>query len=151
MTLTKIYFPLKNKRILDVGCGKGGVIACALKGAEAVGFDFDEREIDIAKRRAESYNLGNVSISHGDGENIPFKDNYFDLVMAMSVLEHVKDLEGVIKEMVRVTKPGGYCYVTTPNPIFPREGHYKVFYIPYMPKFLWENIFENERFQPGLF
>ncbi|MGD0571534.1 MAG: class I SAM-dependent methyltransferase [Sedimentisphaerales bacterium] len=148
----KEIFPLKNKRILDVGCGKGGVVvACALKGAEAAGFDVDEREIDIAKRRAESYNLGNVSISHGDGEKIPFKDNYFDLVMAMSVLEHVKDLEGVIKEMVRVTKPGGYCYVTVPNPIFPREAHYKVFYIPYMPKYFGKIYLKMRGFNPDFF
>jgi ubiquinone/menaquinone biosynthesis C-methylase UbiE len=148
----KEIFPLQKKRVLDIGCGKGGVvIACALKGAEAVGFDLDERELNLARLRAKSYNLGNVSISNGDAENIPFPDNYFDLVTALSVLEHVNNLEKVIKEMVRVTKPGGCCYVTGPNPISPREGHYKVFYIPYMPKFLGKIYLKMRGFNPDFF
>ena len=148
----KEIVPLKNKRMLDVGCGKGGVvIACALKGAEAVGFDLDERDLNIAKLRAESYGLKNIPIFKGDAANIPFSDNYFDLVTALSVLEHVNNLEKVIKEMVRVTRPGGCCYVTFPNPIFPREGHYKVFYIPYMPKFLGKIYLKMRGFNPDFF
>jgi ubiquinone/menaquinone biosynthesis C-methylase UbiE len=150
--LEKNVLSINKKRVLDIGCGKGGiVIACARKGAEAVGFDLDEREINIARLRAKSYNLGNISIFQGDAVNIPYPDNYFDLVTALSVLEHVKNLERVIKEMVRVTRPNGYCCVTVPNPIFPREGHYKVFYIPYLPKCLGKIYLKTRGFNPDFF
>jgi len=148
----KEVLPLEKKRVLDIGCGKGGVvIACALKGAEVVGFDPDECEVNIAVSRAESYSLENVSIFQGDADNIPFPDNYFDLVTATSVLEHVENLGMVIKEMVRVTKPNGYCCVTIPNPIFPREAHYKIFYIPYLPKYLGKIYLKTRGFNPDFF
>jgi len=135
-SIEKELFPLGGKTILDVGCGKGGVlISCALRGAKAVGFDIDEEEVKIAKLRAKAYGIEhNVSIFIGNAENMPFSDNSFNVVIATSVFEHVKNLKKVIKEMVRVTKLGGFCCTTTPNPLFPREAHYKVFYIPYLPK-----------------
>ncbi len=150
--IEKETFPLGKKRVLDIGCGKGGIaVACAMKGAEVVGFDLDERETNIAKLRAESYSLDNILIFRGNAENIPFPDNHFDLVTAASVLEHVKNLEGVVKEMVRITKPNGYCCVTVPNPIFPREAHYKVFYIPYLPKSLGKIYLKARGFNPDFF
>jgi ubiquinone/menaquinone biosynthesis C-methylase UbiE len=150
--IEKEIFQLKGKRVLDIGCGTGGVvISCALRGANAFGFDADGEELKIAKLRMKSYRVDNISIFKGDGEHIPFPDNSFDLVTATSVLEHVKNLEGVIKEMVRVTKPGGFCCSTTPNPLFPREAHYKVFYVPYLPKSVGKVYLRLRGFNPDFF
>lgn len=150
--IEKKIFQLKGKWVLDVGCGKGGiVISCALRGANTFGFDTDEEELKIAELRAKAYNLDNVSIFKGDAENIPFPDNSFDLVTATSVLEHVKNLEKVIKEMVRVAKTGGFCCTTTPNPLYPREGHYKIFFIPYLPKRLGKIYLRLRGFNPDFF
>jgi len=148
----KRAFQLKGKRVLDIGCGKGGVIiSCALRGANAFGFDTDEDELKIAKMRVKFYGIDNVLIFKGEGEHIPFPDNSFDLITATSVLEHVKNLEMVIKEMVRVTKSGGFCCTTTPNPLFPIEGHYKVFFIPYLPKRLGKIYLRFRGFNPDFF
>ncbi len=145
-------FQLKGKRVLDVGCGKGAVvISCALRGANIVGFDVDEDEIRIARLRVKSYSIDNALVFKGDAENIPFPDNSFDLVTATAVLEHVKNLEKVIKEIARVLRVGGFACITCPNPLFPREGHYKVFWIPYLPKRLGEIYLRIRGFNPDFF
>jgi len=144
--------PLKGKRVLDVGCGKGGVIiSCGLKGAKVIGLDINEDELQIAKLRISSFEVDNVSLVNGIIERIPFEDNSFDLIIASSVLEHLKKFEKAIEEMVRLTKPGGFCITTTPNPLFPREGHYKVKYVPYLPKRFGKLYLKARGFNPDFF
>ena len=58
-------------------------------------------------RRVEHAKLDLISY---DGKDIPFNDNTFDAVISNAVLEHVKDLPGIIKEMARVTKKSGVNY-----------------------------------------
>ena len=151
--IEKENFSLSGKNILDVGCGKGGMlISCALRGAKVVGIDVDEEEIKIAKMRTEACGINdNVSLMVANAENMPFSDNFFDIVLAISVLEHVKNLEKVVKEMVRVTKPGGFCYISIPNSLFPREAHYKVFYIPYLSKKIGKIYLKIRGFNPNFF
>lgn len=50
----------------------------------------------------------------GDIHALPFKDNTIDAILCISVLEHVLDPRQAIKEMYRVLKPGGYCFVYVP-------------------------------------
>jgi SAM-dependent methyltransferase len=151
--IEKTIFPIKGKKILDVGCGKGGIMtACAMRGADVSGFDVDLEEIEFARSWAESLNLSDkISIEMGDGENIPFADNTFDLIICSYVLEHVKNPEKVIREISRVLKPGGFCCASIPNPIFPREGHYKIFWIPFLPKALGRRYLELKGFNPDFF
>lgn len=56
-------------------------------------------------------------------EDLAFKDNTFDIVIMIEVLEHVIDDERVINEIYRVLKPGGKLIVTAPNKLFPFETH----------------------------
>jgi len=48
---------------------------------------------------------------------LPFKNNVFDLVTAIEVLEHIKETQLVISEIYRVLKPKGFVFMTTPTPI----------------------------------
>ena len=50
----------------------------------------------------------------GDGHFLPFKDNTFDAVISEAVLEHVHSPDGVVREIYRVLKPGGYICVAVP-------------------------------------
>lgn len=144
-------FSVRGKKVLDIGCGKGGVVvACANKGADVFGIDPDKNEVEIAKLRNQFYGLNSV-ILEGSAENIPFPDNYFDLTLATSVLEHVKNLDKVIEEMVRVTKKDGFCCTTTPNPFFPREGHYKIFWLPFMPSCIGVWYLKLRKLNPDFF
>ncbi len=145
-------FPVKGKTVMDIGCGKGGVlISCALRGAKVVGFDISEQEIRIAVSRINSAGILNAEVFKGDAERIPFPRNSFDLISITSVLEHVAKVDRVLEEVVRVMRPGGICCITGPNPLFPREGHYKVFYPSYLPKRLGGTYLKIRGYNPEFF
>jgi SAM-dependent methyltransferase len=57
------------------------------------------------------------------GEALPFKSNTFDLVFSNEVIEHVNDDRWSVREMVRVTRPGGHVLVFCPNRLWPFETH----------------------------
>jgi len=70
----------------------------------------------------------------GCGENVPFQDNFFDCVSTFQTLEHVQDLDLVLKEMMRVTKSGGGIHIKCPDYLSTFEGHYLVPWFPLFPK-----------------
>jgi SAM-dependent methyltransferase len=86
-------------RILDVGCGEK-VYAGLFSKAQYVGFDYtaEKRNVDLV----------------ADATRIPFPDSSFDLVICSEVLEHVYRSDLAIAELKRVTKPGGWLYLSTP-------------------------------------
>ncbi|HVV23181.1 MAG TPA: methyltransferase domain-containing protein, partial [Pseudonocardiaceae bacterium] len=59
----------------------------------------------------------------GDGYWLPLRDGAADVCISSNVLEHVPDPEGIIDEMIRVTKPGGIVYVSFTNWFSPWGGH----------------------------
>lgn len=126
-------------KILDVGSGAGGfVVGCRQLGYRAFGVEPDRigagarlTSIQIAARRV----LSNVFTS-AVGEALPFPDDAFDLVTLNQVVEHVPDQLAVLREAVRVLRPGGALYVACPNYLRFYEPHYKVFWLPLLPKSL---------------
>ena len=103
----------------------------AAEGIRIVGVDADAEAIAIcgAKRRtpAAPTCTRRPSICR-------FATAAFDVVYCFSVIEHVASVEATVAEMVRVTRPGGAIYVHTPNAWSWWEGHYKVFWAPFMPR-----------------
>lgn len=93
--------------ILDVGCGDGA-LATTLprRGAKVTGLDPDPRMLEAARTRAEvkSFDLTLVS---GRAEDLPFADQTFDRVVAVTVLCFVPEADRAIAEMARVLRPGG--------------------------------------------
>ena len=96
-------------RLLDLGCGRGGVMerlhehAAALAGVDP---DFDSLRL----RR-----LPGGWVACGRGELLPFADGVFDLVCSSWVLEHLPDPATVFSEVARVLVPGGRVVLLTPN------------------------------------
>jgi SAM-dependent methyltransferase len=70
------------------------------------------------------------------GEQLPFADATFDLVVLDQVIEHVNDQSRVLAEAFRVLKPGGAMYVACPNYLRFYEPHYKIWFFPLLPKLL---------------
>jgi SAM-dependent methyltransferase len=98
-------------RVVEFGCGGGVVLQAAGKlAAEAIGFDIGE--IPIAKANSRP---GKHRAVTADAAHVPLSSNYADIVYSFEVLEHVWDPAAVIREMIRVAKPGGLVYFTTPN------------------------------------
>jgi SAM-dependent methyltransferase len=129
----------ENATILDIGSGVGAfVIACHRRGLCAFGIEPDRigqggsiTAIQIASRRTEHHVFAVAT-----GELLPFSDRSFDLVNMNQVIEHVSDQKAVLREAARVLKPGGAIYVACPNYLRFYEPHYKIFWIPLLPKFL---------------
>lgn len=121
-------------RLLNLGCGTGGFTVTARRaGARAVGVDPEPEAVAICRLKGDH---GGGSAVTGAAEALPFRDGAFDLVYCFSTLEHVADVAGAVREMVRVVRTGGAVYVHGPNALACYEGHYKLFWLPRMPKAL---------------
>jgi len=105
---------------LDLGCGDGTTEVFMEKHFPAITIE----AIDISQasiHEAEKRKLKRASFTVYDGETIPFEDNCFDMVLIASVMHHIAfDLhESVLKETLRVLKPGGRIYIFEHNPLNP--------------------------------
>ena len=125
--------------ILDLGSGVGNfVVACRNRGLRAFGVEPDRigqssglTSLQIARKR-----LNEATFAAAVGEQLPFQDATFDLVVMDQVIEHVNDQKRVIAEAWRVLKPSGAMYVACPNYLRFYEPHYKIWFFPLLPKTL---------------
>jgi ubiquinone/menaquinone biosynthesis C-methylase UbiE len=106
-----------GKRTLEVGCGLGGFsINLAKKGASHIGLDISPTALQEAKRLAKQLKVDDkIDFILGDVQNLPFKEQEYDIVVCSETLEHVDDSDKGLKELVRVTKNSGHVAITLPN------------------------------------
>ena len=110
--------PVKDKRILEIACGRGGFSRLlGSRGASVCGADFSASAVAIAKERLSRGPApeGPVTYVQADAQDMPFEENSFDIVVSCETIEHVPDPRAAVREMYRVCKPGGMLYLTTPN------------------------------------
>jgi len=125
---------VKNKNILDVGFGSGGVaVAFNQAGAIVYGVDVEPELKDIAERNA-VFNKAKANFIIYDGLRLPFDNDFFDHIVSFSVLEHVSFPDKLLNEIFRVLKPGGKFLLTLPNKYYPKETHTLAYFVSYMPK-----------------
>jgi len=120
--LTFLFKKENPQKILDIGCGTGETIKFLknyLPKAEIYGLDSSLVAIKFARSRK----LNNIK--KGSATKLPFKDNSFDLVLLLDVLEHIKDDQKALKEAKRVLKPSGSIIVTAPALPFIYSDHDK--------------------------
>ena len=105
---------IKNQLVLDIGCGYGGyTISLFEAGAKAIGLDLSIEPGLIKKGYLVS----------ADALLTPFSPSSFDLIICASLIEHVPDPDLLIKEILRILKPGGTCYLSFPPFYTPIGGH----------------------------
>jgi len=111
--LLRLAEPRAGERALDLCCGTGDLaLALAARGVHAVGLDFSEPMLEVAKEKAEGRKQkAEVKFVHGDAQRIPFPENAFDLLTIGYGLRNLADLDAGLRDMFRVTKPGGRLLV----------------------------------------
>jgi demethylmenaquinone methyltransferase/2-methoxy-6-polyprenyl-1,4-benzoquinol methylase len=106
----------QEKRVLDVGCGWGRIAIRLEKFyplLDLTGLDIKPESLRLAKGIASSYEQINLIVA--DAENLPIKDDCFDLVYSIRVLHYLNDPKRGLKEFSRVCKKGGTVIVFQPN------------------------------------
>lgn len=106
---------LKGLRILDIGCG-GGLLSepMARMGAEIIGADASETNIEIARLHAEQSGL-DIDYRAVTSEALEKEGEKFDVVLNMEVVEHVADVDLFLASCARMVNPGGMMFVATIN------------------------------------
>lgn len=100
-----------GKKVIEIGGGMGTDLAqFAKNGAIVTDFDLSAGHLEHAKRSFRLRGLKGEFV-HGDGENIPFPDNTFDVVYSNGVIHHTPDTAGVVRHMFRILKPGGKAII----------------------------------------
>src|SRR5262245_36638848 len=104
-------------RALDIGCGIcANSVRLARRGFVVSAADYSEAILPRARENVARHGLSErISIGREDILELSFPDGTFDLVLCWGVLMHVPDAEGALRELARVTRPGGYLVLEELN------------------------------------
>lgn len=103
-----IFTKLQRGKVLDLGCGDGDYAKRLSElGCEVMAADIDRNRFKYHKE---------IEFRECDiTKEMPFADNYFDYVLLMEVVEHLRNPYLVMSELNRIIKKGGFLIVSTPN------------------------------------
>ena len=126
--------------LLDIGCGPGTItaeLATLVTPGRVTALEVTAPALDLARAEIERRGLTTVDFAVGDVHALDFADDTFDVVHAHQVLQHVGDPVTALREMRRVTKPGGIVAV--------RDGDYAAFaWFPELPELdEWLALYER--------
>ena len=126
---------LKGKKLLEIGSGYAIFLIGARlwEGIDALGTEPGRFQCDNLKIPKNILRAGGVEeniLFGAQGEQLPFRSCFFDMVYSHNVLEHADDPQKVLSEAFRVLKPGGKMVIVVPNYFTFWEGHYKIFWSP---------------------
>ena len=131
--------------ILDVGCGTGANLEMLSQFGEAEGVDVSAEALTFCRER------GLANVKQGAAEALPYKDNSFDLVTGLDVVEHLDDDLAGLKEMWRVLRRGGQAILFVPAFMFlwgvqdDVSNHRRRYTLKQLQRVLREAGFEVER------
>lgn len=157
----RFYLPVsKNWKVLDAGCGLGGMTFSLAKIVdEIVAFDSSFERIKFVNLKSHYDGLSNIKTFVGDFDNLPLKDKQFDLVILNGVLEWAGTAnqpknprqvqKDMLKKCLKLIKPGGYLYIGIENRFalnYLTTGidHSGLRFTSWMPRFL-ANIYTKLR------
>lgn len=118
-TVEQLELP-EGARILDAGCGSGRNMVELARHGYVTGVELSDASARLARERK----CGEVL--EGSVMDMPLDDDTFDLVVSLDVIEHLDDDVGALRELRRVTKPGGALLVTVPAYQWLWSGHDEV-------------------------
>ncbi|MFW6019881.1 MAG: bifunctional demethylmenaquinone methyltransferase/2-methoxy-6-polyprenyl-1,4-benzoquinol methylase UbiE [Bacteroidales bacterium] len=109
------YIKSENpETVIDLGTGTGDMavrMAAEMPDCEVTGYDFSAPMLEVARKKAQKQNLGNITFIEGDAAEMPFDNNSFDTVGISFAFRNMifrnKNMPYYLKEILRVLKPGG--------------------------------------------
>ena len=120
-------------KILDIGAGDGAISSYFTSLGNNVTC------VDIEDQRTGK----EAKFVQVNSAKLPMQSNQFDVVISNHVIEHIREQKLHLKEIKRVLKKDGVCYLATPNRNFPIEPHYKIPFIHYLPRNLFFTILKT--------
>lgn len=122
--------------VLEVGCGTAALgAALAHRTSWVVASDVSLAWLVLARRRIRSLGIDNVTLVAAPADRLPFRDGTFGLVVAADVIEHVPDVDGMVRSCARVLRTGGTMWVSTPNRYsLTPEPHVRLWGVGFLPR-----------------
>ncbi len=107
----------KSDVVLDLGCGNGqNTLKAARKAKKLVGIDLNDNLLAIAKKSLEQKKNNNIVFRKANlEEKLNFKNDYFDKIIFLDVLEHLNNRNQIMAEIERILKPNGLLLLGVPN------------------------------------
>jgi len=105
---------LQGQRVLEIGFGSGAVLFSFDKNCEVHGLEISRSAIERAEQKAQEMGYAAYSFRLVTDESLPYADEFFDLIIASHVVEHVQDDAKLLQEIRRALKPDGVAVVLIP-------------------------------------
>ena len=116
---------VKQVSLLDIGCSQGHITQKLGEGfGMVVGLDLAD---EVGRRPG-------FHFVQADGCQLPLRSATFDVILLNHVLEHVPSPQSLLDETWRVLRPGGICYLATPNRYTFLEPHYRLLFLSWLPR-----------------
>lgn len=145
--VSRMRFP-RTRRFLDVATGTADLAIAAVRrwpGISAVGVDFAAPMLEVGRRKLREAGLeGRIGLQEADALRLPFPDRSFDVTAVAFGMRNIPDKLGALREMARVTVPGGQVMVLemtfAPTPLFrPLYHFYLVRLLPRLARLFAQN------------
>ena len=128
--VTAIISPKPGMKILDIAAGTGSSSKPLVdKGADVIALDFSEGMLAAGRKRHKD-----IKFQQGDALNLPFTENTFDVTTISFGLRNTVDFDKALREMLRVTKPGGRIVICEFS--HPTLAPFRAIYLRYLMKLL---------------
>jgi len=119
--------------LLDIGTGNGEI-------ARYLSEFYNVVSVDVVDQRVVQDGFKFVQV---EGEELPFADQAFDVVVSNHVIEHMANADKHLSETGRVLKDGGIAYLATPNRLWPWEAHNKIYLLHYLPPATFNHLLKR--------
>lgn len=114
--LTEKCVSLKNKIVLDFGCGDGAqTIEFINSGCKIIALDLEHSYLQTLTDQLNNHGIGKIIAVQYDGSYLPLATSSIDIVVSYEVIEHVLDEAEALRDIHRVLKPGGEIVISVPN------------------------------------